>query len=263
MFNYRDQADGLRRIMAKTSARIISVIGANGQPASQWVRQLAASMLTPEHRLLLVHAHRQAAITHSLQGIAVQRQAIKRGIFKHPQGYDLTCLGENDLLTSPLSQDLKAQLNGIVEQLAYDYDTVMIEAQLDSQDYSLLLPVIAEHELIIQMDRSDDAIKSAYATIKHISQRHGQIPLGVVVTDANQDQGKQYFMRLNQVCKQFLGLSLDFIGAMPAQTGTVNANTSTQQATEVSKQLSSTLAFKTVAHRLEQQRISMPSMAVA
>lgn len=263
MFNYRDQADGLRRIMAKTSARIISVIGANGQPASQWMRQLATSMLTPEQRLLLVHAHRQPAMTHSLQGIAVQRQAIKRGIFKHPQGYDLTCLGENDLLTSPLSHDLKTQLNGIVEQLAYDYDTVMIEAQLDSQDYSLLLPVIAAHELVIQMDRSDAAIKSAYATIKHISQQHGQIPLGVVVTDANHDQGNQYFMRLNQVCKQFLGITLEFIGAMPADTSMAVTDNPGRATAEVSKQLSSTLAFKTVAHRLEQQRISMPSMAVA
>ena len=37
MFNYRDQADGLRRIMAKTTARMISVIGANGQPVTPWI----------------------------------------------------------------------------------------------------------------------------------------------------------------------------------------------------------------------------------
>ncbi len=261
MFNYKDQADGLRRIMAKTSARIISVIGANGQPATPWMRNLAASMLSPEQRLLLVHASHQPTIAHSLQAIATKNTALKRAIISHPQGYDLTCLSENDLLTSPLSRDLKVQLNGIVKQLAYDYDTVMIEAHLDNEDYSLMLPVVAEHELVIQMDRSEEAIKSAYVTIKHISQQHGQIPMGVVVTDANQDQGKQYFMRLNQVCKQFLGVSLDFIGAMPhSQSDAAEAG---RQKPETAKQSQTALAFKSVAHRLEKQRITMPTMAVA
>jgi len=264
MFNYRDQADGLRRIMAKTSARIISVIGANGQPATPWMRNLALGMLAPEQRLLLIHANRQPALAHSLQSIVTHNSALKRAILKHPQGYDLTCLAENDLLTSPLSQDLKVQLDGIVKQLSYDYDTVMIEAQLDTQDHSLVMPLIAEHELVIQMDRSEAAIKAAYTTIKHISQQHGQIPLGVVVTGANHDQGQQYFMRLNQVCKQFLGVTLDFIGAMPLEepAGAVQKKTGNAK-TEVAKAGQTALAFKSVAHRLEKQRITTPSLAVA
>jgi len=263
MFNYRDQADGLRRIMAKTSARIISVIGANGQPATPWMRNLALSMLAPEQRLLLIHANRQPAITHSLQSIVTHNTALKRAMVKHPQGYDLTCLTENDLLTSPLSQDLKAQLDGIVKQLSYDYDTVMIEAQLDTQDHSLIMPLIAEHELVIQMDRTEAAIKAAYVTIKHISRQHGQIPLGVVVTGANNDQGQQYFMRLNQVCKQFLGVTLDFIGAMPAEEAVPAKTSTTRHKPEVAKPAQTALAFKSVAHRLEKQRITTPSLAVA
>lgn len=261
MFNYTDQADGLRRIMAKTSARIISVIGANGQPATPWMRNLAAGMLSPEHRLLLVHASQQPAISHSLREIACQNTSVKRAIFNHSQGYDLACLSESDLLTSPLSQDLKAKLNGIVKQLAYDYDTVMIEAHLDNEHYHLTLPMIAEHELVIQMDKSDEAIKAAYVTIKHISQQYGQIPMGVVVTGASHDQGKQYFMRLNQVCKQFLGVTMDFVGAMPADLAASTPGLRTSPA--VAKQTQAALAFKSVAHRLETQRITMPSMAVA
>jgi flagellar biosynthesis protein FlhG len=151
-----------------------------------------------------------------------------------------------------------------VKQLSYDYDTVMIEAQLDTQDHSLMMPLIAEHELVIQMDRSEAAIKAAYVTIKHISQQHGQIPLRVVVTGANHDQGQQYFMRLNQVCKQFLGVTLDFIGAMPAEEPTGAAQKKTGNAkTEVAKAGQTALAFKSVAHRLEKQRITTPSLAVA
>lgn len=267
MFNYRDQADGLRRIMAKSSARIISVIGANGQPATSWMRNLAMSMLMPEQRLLLIHTHRQPATPYSLQAIAANNSAIKRGIIKHPQGYDLSCLAENDLLTSPLSQDLKTQLDGIVRQLAYDYDTVMIETQLDTQAYDLTLPVSAEHELVIQMDRSDTAIKAAYVTIKHISQQHGEVPLSVVVTGASHDQGQQYFMRLNQVCKQFLGVTLEFLGAIPTDetrpASTMSGRRADNALPNTHKPGQTALAFKSVAHRLEKQRNTMPSLAVA
>jgi flagellar biosynthesis protein FlhG len=263
MFNYRDQADGLRRIMAKSSARIISVIGANGQAVTPWMNNLAMSLLTPEHRLLLIHARRQPTVAHSLQHMVAKNNSIKRAVSKHPHGYDLCCLAENDLLTSPLSQDLKTQLDGIVRQLAYDYDTVMIETQLDTQDHTLALSLSAQHELIIQMDRSDTAIKAAYVTIKHISQQYGQLPLSIVVTDANQDQGQQYFMRLNQVCKQFLGVTLAFLGAIPAEQPMPATMAAGQAKPAMAKQTATSLAFKSVAHRLEKQRITTPSLAVA
>lgn len=263
MFNYRDQADGLRRIMAKTSARMISVIGANGQPVTPWMNNLALSLLGPEQRFLLIHGHRQPTVAHSLQQIVANNHSTKRAITRHPQGYDLCCLAENDLLTSPLSQDLKTQLDGIVRQLAYDYDTVLMETQLDAQEHHLALPVSAEHELVIQMDRSDTAIKAAYVTIKHISQHYGQLPLGIVVTGANQDQGQQYFMRLNQVCKQFLGVTLTFLGAIPAEQPLPVATAARHVKPELPKHNPTTLAFKSVAHRLEKQRITTPSLAVA
>lgn len=251
MFNYRDQADGLRRIMAKSTARIISVLSAQGQPVTPWVRSLAASICTPEQRLLLLEAQRAPSVACSLQTVVTKHSAVEKAILRHPQGYDLACLSENNAISPALSPDVKQQLDGIVKQLAYQYDTVMIETQLDHLEHRLPLPVMAEHELVIQMDRSDEGMKAAYLTIKHLSQQHGPLPVGVVVTDANSDQGTQLFLRLNQVCKQFLGVSLAFIGAMPPQTAPSAPSSS------------ATLAFHTVAHRLEKQRIAPPAMAAA
>lgn len=261
MFNYRDQADGLRRIMAKSSARVISVIGANGQPATPWLRNLAMSMLVPEQRFLLIHTHPQSTTPYSLQATAAKNSNIKRAITRHPQGYDLTCLIENNQLSSPLSADLKGQLDGIVRQLTYDYDTVMIETQLDTQAFNLMLPVSAEHELVIQMNRGDAAIKAAYVTIKHIHQEHGNVPLSIVVTDANHEQGQQYFMRLNQVCKQFLGVTLNFLGAIPTEEAKPAATNG--QASSKVKLNPTAMAFKAVAQHLDKQRMSTASMAVA
>lgn len=268
MFNYHDQADGLRRIMARSSARIISVMAANGQPAETWLSQLAASMVSPAQRLLLVEAKQRPMTKHTLHAVAMRQSNLSRAVVKHSQGYDLATLAETSLLTSPFSGDLKTQLNGIVSQLAYDYDTVMIEALLDPLDQTLLLPVMAQHTLVLQMGRNDAAIKSAYMTIKRLCQQHGQLPLSVVVTDSSHEQGQQYFMRLNQVCQQFLGNSLSFLGAIPEHKAIHKAESrqapglKNRHGLEPSPATQSAMAFKAIARSLD-QRASTSTLAAA
>lgn len=268
MFNYHDQADGLRRIMARSSARVISVMGANGQPAETWLSQLAASMVGPGQRLLLIQAKQRPMTKYTLHAVALRQSILSRAVVKHPQGYDLATLAETDILTSSLSGDLKTELNGIVSQLAYDYDTVMIEALLDPLDQTLMLPVMAQHTLVLQMGRNEAAIKSAYMTIKRLCQQHGQLPLSVVVTDSSHEQGQQYFMRLNQVCQQFLGISLSFLGAIPEnkvvqKTENIQAHgLKNRHGLEPSPATQSALAFKAIARSLD-QRVSTSSLAAA
>lgn len=269
MFNYHDQADGLRRIMARSSARIITVMGADGQPAEAWLSQLAASMVSPGQKLLLIQASQRPMTKQTLQAVAMRKSILSRAIVRHPQGYDLASLTETDALTPPLSGDLKTRLDGIVSQLAYDYDTVMIEALLDPDDHTFILPAMAQHTLVIQMARNEAAIKSAYTTIKRICQQHGQLPLSVVVTDASQEQGQQYFMRLNQVCQQFLGLSLRFLGAIPVRKAIPEAEAKKtnglkhRHGVAPSPAMQSAMAFKAVASGLNQQRVNAPSLAAA
>lgn len=268
MFNYHDQADGLRRIMARTSARIISVMAANGQPAETWLSLLAASMVSPGQRLLLIQANQRPMTRFTLHAVALRQSNLSRAVVKHPQGYDLATLAETNTLSSSLSGDLKTELNGIVSQLAYDYDTVMIEAFLDPFDQTLLLPLMAQHTLVLQMGRNEEAIKSAYMTIKRLCQQHGQLPLSVVVTDSSHEQGQQYFMRLNQVCQQFLGVSLSFLGAIPEHKmaqkaeNTRNTGLKNRQGTEPSPAMQSAIAFKAIARSLD-QRLNTSSLAAA
>lgn len=268
MFNYHDQADGLRRIMAKSSAHLIGVLAANGQPAGAWLNQLAASMVRPEQRTLLVQAIQRPVLKYSLQAVVQRKSILSRAIVKHPQGYDLASLTENNALTTPLSADLKTQMSGIVKQLAYDYETVIIEASLDPHDQTLMLPILAQHALIIQMERNEEAIKSAYVMIKRICQQYGPMALSIMVTGSTTEQGQQYFMRLNQVCEQFLGLSLHFLGAIPEaniaqKTGGLQSAVAKHRDALATTVATQSMAFKAIASRLEKQRLTTPSLAAA
>ena len=128
---------------------------------------------------------------------------------------------------------------------------------------------MAQHTLVIQMARNEAAIKSAYTTIKRICQQYGQLPLNVVVTDSSQEQGQQYFMRLNQVCQQFLGISLRFLGAIPVRKtipeveAGKTAGLKNRHGVAPSPAMQSAMAFKAVASNLEQQRVTAPSLAAA
>lgn len=260
MLNYRDQADGLRRIMARNAARIISVMTSRGQEAGPWLDQLATTMANAGQRTLLMEATQRPVSKYSLQAVAERKSIIARAVVKHPQGYDLAGLIENSALSSPLSGDLKLQLGAIVSQLAYDYDTVMLEARLQS-DHTFMLPLMAQHELVVQMERTEEAIKAAYSTIKRICQQYGELPIRIMVTGCSQEQGQQYFMRLNQVCKQFLGVTLQFLGAIPDTDAILKTGLKSHHDSNATA--AAAMAFKTIAHSLEKQRLTTPSLVAA
>lgn len=262
MFNQRDQADGLRRIMGTPNARMISVLAADGQSAHAWLTNLAASMVGPAQRMLLIQATAQENHSPSLQTVLLHKSTLNHSISPHPLGFDVACLSENSPITPPLSGNLNAKLDGIVKQLAYDYDTVMIEAQLD-QALGLPLPMMSQHELVIQMGRDEEAIKAAYITIKQVCQQYGNRPFGVVVTRSNQAQGQQYFMRLSQVCKQFLGVSLNFLGAIPDDDALRKSSAMGRSVIDAFPKAQAAIAFKAVASSLAKHRLTPSSLAVA
>lgn len=262
MFNQRDQADGLRRIMGTPNTRMISILAADGQLGQPWLTNLAASMAGPEQRMLLIQATAQLNLPPSLQTVVLQKTTLNQSISRHPLGFDVACLSESSPITQPLSGNLNAKLDGIVKQLAYDYDTVMIEAQLD-QTLGLSLPMMSQHELVIQMGRDEEAIKSTYITIKRLCQQYGNRPFGVVVTRSSQAQGQQYFLRLSQVCKQFLGVSLNFLGAIPDDDALRKSSAMGRSVMDAFPKAQAAIAFKAVASSLAKHRLTPSSLAVA
>lgn len=266
MFNHHDQADGLRRMMTKRSARIISVLSADGSPTQGWLTNLAASLYNQQHRLLLIQSgiagwpdHNQSVC---LQAVGEQKTTLPRAISRHALGFDRARFSENKTLTQPLSANLKTALDVIVKQIVYDYDTVMIEAQHHIED-GLTLPLMSKHELVIQMQRNEAGIKAAYTCIKRVCMQYGNQPFGVVVTAANQLQGQQYFMRLNQVCQQFLGVKLSFLGAIPNDDALQQSTAMGRSVVDAFPKAQATLAFKAVANSLDKRPLASASMAMA
>lgn len=262
MFKHRDQADGLRRLMSKSPTRFITVIP-NDATSGDWLTALAASMVRSQENMLVIHDKQMHTETPPLEWVMLKQTTLSRATTRHPNGFDLASLLKTEPISSPLSNNLISKLNGIVKQLAESYDTVMIETYLESSEQILKLPLMLEHELVVQMDRSEDAIKNAYLNIKRICQQYGNRSFGVVVTRADQTQGQLYFKRLSQVCQQFLGVTLSFLGAIPDDEALKKSSVMGLNVIDAFPKAQVTVAIKALADRLQQQRIPTASLAVA
>lgn len=224
MFKHQDQAEGLRKIMGKNAPRIIGVLSTVQPMPTRWLHTLASHMAQPEARTLLIqHQHdKYTPGIPALQQIAMQQAPLSQATRSHPLGFDRACLFENSPVTPPLSAHTMQALDGIVRQLSSHYDTVMIEAHMQST-HELTLPLLAEQTLVIHMPHDENAITAAYSLIKRICMQYGERGFGIVISQASRLQGQHMFMRLQQVCQQFLGISLHFLGAIPQETPTVAA----------------------------------------
>lgn len=266
MLKHHDQADGLRRMMTKPQARIISVISAEGDVAPGWLLNLAASMNAPQHRLLLIQSGSsglpEEADSASLQAVAMQRTTLNRAIATHALGFDHARFAESNAISQPLSANLKSTLDGIVKKIASNYDTIMMEAQHLNND-GLTLPMMSRHELVVQMQRNEYGIKAAYSSIKRVCQQYGNRPFGLVVTGASAAQGQQYFLRLNQVCQQFLGVTVSFLGAIPEDDALQQSSVLGRSIMDAFPKAQAALAFKAVASSLGKQRLLSTALAAA
>lgn len=216
MFKQRDQAEGLRRMMSPQTANIVNMLCLAPQPQRMQLMHMAAQRLHSNQRLLLIQHQALNTFTAPWPSLsAVARGESTRNLVTrpHPMGFDCAYLIENNPLSQALSAHEPAKLASIVQDIATRYDTVMIDTQLN-EDHSLPLPALAAHAMVIQMGNQPADIKAAYTTIKHLCGHYGDRTFGIMVYRATALQAQHAFLRLQQVCLQFLGISLQFVGAL-------------------------------------------------
>ncbi len=252
MFKQQDQAEGLRRMMSMTPPHMLSVISVDAAQDAVSLFNMAASIQKADQRLLLVQHQAFTSYTAPWPSLsAVARGESTRNLVTrtHPLGFDCVHLIENKPLSQALSSHLNPALESIVQDIAASYDTVMIETQL-TDDHALPLPFMATQACVIQMGQRPESIKAAYSCIKHLCARYGERPFGILVNRATELQAQQAFMRLQQVCLQFLGINLQFVGAIPEDEALQQSHALGRSVMEAFPTAQAAIALKTVASRL-------------
>lgn len=258
-----DQAAGLRRIMAGTKTRVISVLSASA-PENQprMLTNLAATLSASARNVLILHAAENAieatrsyGITAlpSLVDVVNKKAALTQTVRQSAQQfYTARMLPKNHSLEF-LDDRLEQALNVVFNKLAAHFDVVLVDTQTN-QRQALPLAALNESEIMIRLTRDPESIKQAYLMMKQICAQLGRRNFGIVVDASSDTQAATVFRNISQAARRFMLIDLEFYGAIPADEHLNRAAKLGRAVTEAFPKAKASLAFQTFAQRVDYQQ---------
>ncbi|MDY7575323.1 antiactivator of flagellar biosynthesis FleN protein [Actimicrobium sp. CCI2.3] len=220
-----DQAEGLRRMLAGSKPRVVSLVSALGaEEKSGTLVNLAASLTRTGSNVLLLDAcsasnglanRLGAACAATLMQVARQERGLNEVVQTLAQGFGVATLARENLRSAMQDVDQARRLSNTFGVLASQHDIVLVDAELDGAD-SFVLPAMQRGEIVVQVSSSGSSITAAYAIIKRLSAQLGRRPFGILVTGASERDAQQVFANMAQAASRYLALELIAIGSVPA-----------------------------------------------
>jgi flagellar biosynthesis protein FlhG len=255
---HNDQAAGLRRIMAAPKPRVVSIISAaatHDQP--RMMTNLAASIGNQGCDVLIVHASQVSRESGygtnklpSLFDVVDEGYSVANAVGSSSHGFYVTKLMQKNQFNTSLESDVSKQVNHIFNELARQYEIVLVDATLN-ENHLLPLKILNEGEIIIQLTRQPESIKQAYTLIKQICSQLGRRPFGIIVDDATDAQAQIVFRNISQVARRFMQIELEFFGAIPNDDHLSRAAKLGRSVIDAFPMASASSAFKQIAQRLD------------
>ncbi len=259
-----DQAAGLRRLMAEPKPRIVSILSASyianrASTQPRLITNLAASIRCHGSDVLIVHAAQDSdeatdtyelAAVPALMDVAMGKTTLKHAIKSSSHGCYVARLLRRNLIHTPLEINASGHLNTLFNQIAREYEIVLVDALLNRNDV-LPLQALNESEIIIELDVKPESIKQAYVLIKKICSQLGRRPFGIVVSDASEEQAQVVFRNIAQVARRFMQIELEFFGAIPTDNHLTRASRIGRAVIDAFPMAISAAAFKELAQRLD------------
>lgn len=218
-----DQAEGLRRLLAREGSRVIAVTGGPGAPGRTTVAINLAAALTAQGKDVLVideclGPRSVSALLGGVRGAAdfaaVMRgeRALDEAVGRHALGFGVLTAPRE-----PLAQYTHAQFNAQVGKvLAGPADFVLIDAQLDAEGALSPLAMHA-HDALIVMRVTAQAITDAYACMKRLHFAHAIGQFRVLANHVVSAADAQAVLdNLAGVASRYLTVSLESAGSVAA-----------------------------------------------
>lgn len=255
----RDQAAGLRRIMAGPQPRIISILSATeGCDKFRTLSNLAVSLCRHGSDVLVVNAatnSHEALRQYGMNGlptlmaVAQRKRSMEEAIALSGQGFSVANLMTNHQLHAEFDPVQFQALNRVFETLAHRYDVILADAELTAVD-ALPLAAMNQNEILIQLTNNPDSIKQAYRLIKQIYSQLGRRSFGILVTEVSDPQSLDIFRNIAQVARRYLSIELEYMGAIPPDEHLNRASHLGRPVVEAFPMAVASAAFKALAKRL-------------
>ena len=225
-----DQAEGLRRLLTRSSKRVVAVAGGPaGIGCTSAVVNLGAALSVHGKDVLVIDERQNAASATRMAGLSVSgalaavmsgREALQDVVTRTPFGFSLIAAPRDERISHDAAQ-CRALLDGPA-------DIVLIDAQLDRHGALSSLAAQA-HDFLIVTRVAASAITEAYACIKRMHYAHAIGQFRVLINHVqNAADAEVAFDNLSGVASRYLAVSL-------VQAGYVSEDARVTRAKELSR----------------------------
>ena len=214
-----DQAEGLRRLLAREGSRVVAVTGGAGSPGrTTTVVNLAAALTAQGKDVLVIDEclgpRSVCSQVGSVRGAgnfaAVMRgeRTLDEAVGRHALGFGVLAASRDNR-----AQYTSAQLQKVISGPA---DIVLIDAQLDAEGALSPLAMHA-HDVLIVMRIGAQSITDAYACMKRLHFAHAIAQFRVLANHvANASDAHTAIENLAGVASRYLSVSLASAGSVAA-----------------------------------------------
>jgi flagellar biosynthesis protein FlhG len=214
-----DQAEGLRRLLARSGSRVIAVTGGSlGAGCTATVMNLAVALAQQGKDVLVIDEcvgdKSVSAMLGSARG-AGNFAAVMRGEMTLDEAALRHALGFSVLAASRAHREGygAAQFSAVLHGSA---DIVLIDAQLDQQGHLSALAMQA-HDVMIVTRMAAQAITDAYACMKRLHYAHAIAQFRVLVNHVQSvEDARTAFANLAGVAGRYLAVALEDAGCIAA-----------------------------------------------
>jgi flagellar biosynthesis protein FlhG len=254
-----DQAEGLRRLVACPSLRVVTVVGARaGLGATSVVVNLAAAMVQAGKQVLVLDEN--LAQDNVANALALKpRYDLLNAVRDNIAWRDILLHTDNGVHVLPVARAMqallklgKAERERLLESLtaaSRGMDVVLVDATADG--HSVCATLSGDEPLLLVLNATADGITESYALLKQMTARNGRQAFDLVVNKArNEQEARTVFDNMAEVAHRHLQVRLKYLGSIPLDENINRATQRHRPLLDVSPGAPAARAFNELARKL-------------
>lgn len=254
-----DQAEGLRRMLARSSSRVVTVIGArDGLGATSIVLNLAAVLGNSGKDVLVLDenlSHDNVANTLALKA----RFDLLNVVRGDKTWQDVMLRGMEGVHVLPAARAMQslpkldeAQREHLLESLtaaAQEMDVVLVDAARNGN--SVCASLSGDEPLLLVLDATASGITESYSLLKQMVTHNGRHAFDIVVNKVpTEREALAVFDNMSQVARRHLQVHLEYLGYIPADEKLKRATQLCRPVVEAFPEAQASYAIREIAQAL-------------
>lgn len=219
-----DQAEGLRKLLARPSLRVVTVVGAwPGLGATSVVVNLASALSRASKQVLVLDenlAHDNVANALALKPRYDLLNSIRddlnwRGVMLHTAtGVKVLPVARAMQALDKLSETERERLLEILNEASRSTDVVLVDA--NTVGHSVCASLSVDEPLLLILNATANGITESYTLLKQMVVQNGRQSFDIVVNKAHDEQeARTVFDNMAHVALRHMQVRLKYLGYIP------------------------------------------------